>query len=87
MSVSMPESIRPRDIGHVIGQLRELADGLAIAAGTTDYELAAREELLRLSDDLAEAASHALDGSQRAHLIQAYDLFRQAVVEYLRGAE
>jgi hypothetical protein len=87
VSVSMPGSLRPDDAVVVVDQLRELADGLASAAGTADVERAARDELLRLSQDLADAAASRLDEAQKAHLLEAYDLFRQAVVEYLRGAE
>jgi hypothetical protein len=87
LSVTLPGSLRPDDAIVVIDQLRELADGLASAAGTTDFDLAAREELLRLSEDLEHAAAPRLDEAQRAHLLEAYDLFRQAVVAYLRGPE
>jgi hypothetical protein len=87
LSVTLPGSLRPEDAILVVEQLRELADGLANAAGTADFDLAAREELLRLSEDLARAAAPRLDEAQRVHLLDAYDLFRQAVVAYLRGAE
>lgn len=87
VSVSMPGSLRPYDAVVVVDHLRELADGLANAAGTADFERSARQELLRLSRDLADAAASRLDDAQKEHLLEAYDLFRQAVVEYLRGAE
>jgi len=86
LSVTLPASVGPGQVAVIVDQLRELADALAYAAQLPDCEPMAREELLRLSDDLAEAAESPLDGAQKEHLLQAYDLFRQAVVAYLNGS-
>jgi hypothetical protein len=86
LRVTLPATLSTDHLIEVIDQLRELADSLAAAARLPEYEPAAREELLRMCDDLEEDTAVRFERDQDPLLV-AYDQFREAVADYLRTVD
>jgi hypothetical protein len=82
--VCMPASLRQQDASEVVGQFAELTDVLEQEHGLLDRESSAREALLVGTEILRQAARESLDLEEARQLIASYDLYREAVAEYLR---
>ena len=83
--VRMPASLRQEDAREVVGQFADLTEVLEQEHGLLDQEPSARDALLVAAELLHRATRQSLDLDEARQLIASYDLYREAVVGYLRA--